>query len=64
MKVGEDTLLFVEKHQPSKIIGAQIFLSQGYIHKTGEEKVMSIVQEKKDPRMLGFIRDQVPTGLL
>lgn len=45
------------------MIGAQSFLSQGYIHKTGEEKVMSTMQEKKDPRRLGFVRHQVPTGL-
>lgn len=46
------------------MIGAQIFLCQGYIYKTGEGKVMSTVQEKKDPRRLGFVRHQVPTGLL
>jgi len=56
-------LLFVEKHQSGKIIGAQIFLSQGYIYKTGEEVVMSNVQEQKDLRRLGFVRDQVPTRL-
>lgn len=46
------------------MIGTQSFLSQGCTHKTGEEKVMSTAQEKKDSRRLGIVRYQVSTGLL